>query len=124
MFGFISKLFGRKPQSVDDILEKEGVTREQLELLGQLSFELEVNDTNREKVSKLSEMEGVKIKKGSSQLMGAEILNITASAITVIGALNWLGSRAVVMIPTRSGGKMRMSVKDVIRDLLGKAGRK
>ena len=124
MFGFISKLFGRKPKDLDSVLKKEGVTKEQLEQLGMLSFELEVNDINREKVSKLSEMKDVKIEKGSSQLMGGEVLSITASAITIIQALNWLGSRDVVMIPTSSGGKMRMSVKDVIKNLLDKAGGK
>ena len=124
MFGLISRLFGRKPKDLDSVLKREGVTKEQLEQLGTLSFELEVNDINREKVSKLSEMKDVKIEKGSSQLMGGEVLSITASAITIIQALNWLGSRAVVMIPTSSGGKMRMSVKDVIKNLLDKAGGK
>ncbi len=123
MFGFISKLFGRKAQSVDDILKKERVSKEQLEQLGQQSFELEVNYTNREKISKLSEMEGVKIEKGSSQLMGAEILSITADAYTALQLLNCLVGMSVITV-VRSGGKMRMSVKDVIRDLLGKAGRK
>ena len=123
MFGFIEKLFSRKPQSVDDILKKEGVTREQLEQLGQLSFELKVNDTNREKVSKLSEMKDVKIEKGSSQLMGSQILSITADAYTALQLLNCLGGLAVISV-VRNGGKIKMSVKDVIRDLLGKAGRK
>lgn len=121
MFGF--KLFSRKPQGVDDILKKEGVTREQLEQLGQLSFELKVNDTNREKVSKLSEMKDVKIEKGPSQLMGSQILSITADAYTALQLLNCLGGLAVITV-VRNGGKIKMSVKDVIRDLLGKAGRK
>ncbi len=123
MFGFISKLFSRNPQSMDNILKKAGVTREQLEQLGQQSFELEVNDTNREKVSKLYEKEGVKIEKGSSQLMGSQILSITADAYTALQLLNCLGGLSVITV-VRSGGKIRMSVKDVIRDLLGKAGRK
>lgn len=122
MLGILKRLFGRR-KTAEFMLAKEGVTEKQLTRFGKVSFDINVNNSNRECIQQLSNIEGLEISQGPSQLLGGETLSCISSVITIIQALiiieKWLGDRISVTISS-NGEKIRLKVNDAIMYLIKK----
>lgn len=113
---FIKKIFGLS-DNFNSFLNKNNVTQEELNELGDISVELEINESNKEFVSQLKENKDLQISEGPSQLLGGETLQFVAATITVLDTLwrmsKYVGSKELITLTT-SQGKQKMTIKDAI----------
>mgnify|MGYP004508346399 CR=1 FL=1 len=125
---FPKRFFQRKPETLQELLTKKGITIEQVEKLQNLSFDIMINDSNRKIVEKLGGIENLQVKKGPSQLLGGEVLSCISSAITILQTLffieKWLSSKVIVTINTPNGNAVKLTVNDAIMYIIRKAQKK
>lgn len=114
----LNKLFRRK-KSVESQLEKAGLTEKEVISFGTISFDVEVDDSLKEKLGIIDSIEGLTKKRGPRQLTGAEILTYVADVITILQALDVIrrkvGSKVIVKVKTNTGGSKAMTVDKAIK---------
>ena len=111
-------LFSRSSK-IEKVMNNYNITREQLESIQDLMLSIEVNDTNRKEIQRISSIQGITTTKGPSNMTAGEILQYSASAYTLLEALLTLSKNVYVTVQSENGAK-KMSVKDAIMLIINK----
>ena len=123
MIQFIKKLF-KKESSIDDLIRSNGITEEQLRSIGDASFLIEVEESDKSKIERINEIKGLNIKTGPSHSLGLAVLSVSADAFTVLIGLTslakWLGKKYFVTINCGEG-KQKVTIADAIKHYLSQA---